>query len=226
MKSAAGRRSLARDRQQGPSDRRSQQAALDRDAGSASQRKELSNPARRILCQGPCRTGGRHQPRIRPPRGDDQGCRHGCAGREDRARASGLQEYAADFAARSPPKSSSASTRSSACRARCVSAVQDIETRLKEIDEPRLTNWLLTMRRHERDFMLTRDRKYVGEFKKAVEEFSLAMEATLVPSSVAAVITNRLEKYPEGIRRLGGNCAAAEKPRRRHDEVVSRASSR
>jgi methyl-accepting chemotaxis protein len=46
-------------------------------------------------------------------------------------------------------------------------AVHDIESRLKEIDDPRLTSWMLMMRRHEKDFMLRRDPKYVGELKKA-----------------------------------------------------------
>ena len=45
-------------------------------------------------------------------------------------------------------------------------AVHDIETKLKERDDPRLTSSMLTMRRHEKDFMLRRDPKYVGELKK------------------------------------------------------------
>ena len=31
---------------------------------------------------------------------------------------------------------------------------------------PRLTSSMLTMRRHEKDFMLRRDPKYVGDLKK------------------------------------------------------------
>ncbi len=57
------------------------------------------------------------------------------------------------------------------------SAVHDIEAKLKEIDNPRLTSWMLTMRRHEKDFMLRRDPKYIAELKKAAAEFSKAMEA-------------------------------------------------
>jgi len=36
-------------------------------------------------------------------------------------------------------------------------AVHDIEAKLKESDNPRLTSWMLMMRRHEKDFMLRRD---------------------------------------------------------------------
>ncbi|MEO8321433.1 MAG: methyl-accepting chemotaxis protein, partial [Bradyrhizobium sp.] len=42
-------------------------------------------------------------------------------------------------------------------------AVHDVETKLKELDDPRLTSTMLTLRRHEKDFMLRRDEKYVGE---------------------------------------------------------------
>jgi methyl-accepting chemotaxis protein len=106
-----------------------------------------------------------------------------------------FRNYSADFAAAVAAEIKIGLNEKLGLSGSLRSAVQDIETRLKEIDEPRLTSWMLMMRRHEHEFMLTRDQKYVAEFKKAVEEFSLAMEATLVPSSVASVVTNRLEKY-------------------------------
>ncbi|TYO63062.1 HAMP domain-containing protein [Bradyrhizobium hipponense] len=75
------------------------------------------------------------------------------------------------------------------------SAVHDIETKLKEFDNPRLTSWMLTMRRHEKDFMLRRDPKYVAELKKAATEFSKAVEAAAVPAPVMTDITAKLQKY-------------------------------
>ncbi|WP_426610717.1 HAMP domain-containing protein [Bradyrhizobium sp. McL0616] len=74
-------------------------------------------------------------------------------------------------------------------------AVHDIEAKLKELDNPRLTSWMLMMRRHEKDFMLRRDPKYVIELKKAATEFSKAMEAASVPASVMTDITAKLQKY-------------------------------
>ena len=51
-----------------------------------------------------------------------------------------------------------------ACPARCAApSPVPIETKLKEIDDPRLTSWMLMMRRDdEKDFMLRRDPKYVS----------------------------------------------------------------
>jgi methyl-accepting chemotaxis protein len=74
-------------------------------------------------------------------------------------------------------------------------AVHDIETKLKEIDEPRLTSWMLTMRRNEKDFMLRRDQKYVAEIKKSGAEFSKALSAVAIAPPVMADITAKLATY-------------------------------
>jgi methyl-accepting chemotaxis protein len=74
-------------------------------------------------------------------------------------------------------------------------AVHDIETKLKEIDDPRLTSWMLMMRRNEKDFMLRRDQKYVAEIKKSAAEFSKALSAVAIAPPVMAEITAKLAIY-------------------------------
>jgi len=74
-------------------------------------------------------------------------------------------------------------------------AVHDIEAKLKEIDDPRTTSWMLMMRRHEKDFMLRRDPKYIAELKKAAVEFSKAIEVVAVPTAVMNDIMAKLQKY-------------------------------
>src|ERR1700730_16637480 len=74
-------------------------------------------------------------------------------------------------------------------------AVHDIEGKLKESDIPRLTSWMLMMRRHEKDFMLRRDPKYVGELKKAAAEFSKLLASADMPPTLKADIVQKLEKY-------------------------------
>jgi methyl-accepting chemotaxis protein len=74
-------------------------------------------------------------------------------------------------------------------------AVHDIEAKLTEIDNPRLTVWMLMMRRHEKDFMLRRDPKYVGELKKAAAEFSKLLDGAEVAPAPKADIVQKLEKY-------------------------------
>ncbi len=74
-------------------------------------------------------------------------------------------------------------------------AVHEIEAKLKESDNPRLTVWMLMMRRHEKDFMLRRDTKYVGELKKAAAEFSKLLAETEMAAPWKAEIVQKLEKY-------------------------------
>ena len=74
-------------------------------------------------------------------------------------------------------------------------AVHDIEAKLKEIDDPRLTSGMLMMRRHEKDFMLRRDEKYVAELKKTASEFSKSMAGADIQPAIKADIAKKLEKY-------------------------------
>ncbi|MHC4045065.1 methyl-accepting chemotaxis protein [Bradyrhizobium sp. 23AC] len=74
-------------------------------------------------------------------------------------------------------------------------AVHDIETKLKEVDDPRLTSGMLTMRRHEKDFMLRRDPKYLDALKKTATEFSGQVEASAILPALKADIGKKLSKY-------------------------------
>jgi methyl-accepting chemotaxis protein len=74
-------------------------------------------------------------------------------------------------------------------------AVDIIETGVNQINDPRLTSRLLTMRRHEKDFMLWRDDKYADEFKKAVVAFSLVLMEMDLPYEVQEKISLNLNRY-------------------------------
>ena len=75
------------------------------------------------------------------------------------------------------------------------SAVHDIETRLNEIDNPRLTSAMLMLRRHEKDFMLRRDEKYVGELKKTAADFAKSLASADIEPAVKTDIAAKLDKY-------------------------------
>ena len=100
-------------------------------------------------------------------------------------------------------------------------AVHDIETKLKEIDDPRLTSWMLMMRRNEKDFMLRRDQKYVAEIKKSAAEFSKALSAVAIAPPVMAEITAKLATYQKEFAAWAETAPANRSLRRQHDEDVS-----
>jgi methyl-accepting chemotaxis protein len=107
----------------------------------------------------------------------------------------GFKSYARDFAALASAEVKLGLNETLGLSGSLRAAVHDIEAKLKEFDNPRLTSWMLMMRRHEKDFMLRRDQKYVGELKKAAAEFSRSLAAAEIPSVLTAEITLKLEKY-------------------------------
>ena len=74
-------------------------------------------------------------------------------------------------------------------------AVHDIEDKLKGLNNPSLTSGMLMMRRHEKDFMLRREDKYVAELNGAVAEFSKLLGAADLSQELRAEIAQKLKKY-------------------------------
>jgi len=107
----------------------------------------------------------------------------------------GFKSYAGDFAALVQAEVKLGLNETLGLSGSLRTAVHDIEARLKEVDNPRLTSWMLMMRRHEKDFMLRRDQKYVGELKKAAAEFLNVLAAAEIPPALTSEITVKLEKY-------------------------------
>ncbi len=60
-------------------------------------------------------------------------------------------------------------------------SVHQIESKLNEFDQPRLSVLMLMMRRHEKDFMLRRQAKYGEDIKKRAAEFATALAASTIP---------------------------------------------
>jgi methyl-accepting chemotaxis protein len=55
-------------------------------------------------------------------------------------------------------------------------AVRSIETSLNGDADPRLMTMMLTLRRHEKDFILRRDRSYLDRFQQSIPPFRAALE--------------------------------------------------
>jgi methyl-accepting chemotaxis protein len=77
-------------------------------------------------------------------------------------------------------------------------AVRAIEDRLKEIGEPRLDAAMLAMRRHEKDFMLRREARYVGELAKSADAFKALLAGSSLPAAAKDDIAQKLAAYQAG----------------------------
>lgn len=76
-------------------------------------------------------------------------------------------------------------------------AVHQLEGRLAELHEVGLTNLMLMMRSHEKDFMLRGEEKYGDDFDKRKSEFADALKASGLPDQVRADLGAMLKSYGE-----------------------------
>jgi methyl-accepting chemotaxis protein len=74
-------------------------------------------------------------------------------------------------------------------------SVHDIEKSLTDFDEPQLTVGMLTMRRHEKDFILRHDAKYGAELKKSAAAFASTLDKSLLPAAAKENIGRQLAAY-------------------------------
>jgi methyl-accepting chemotaxis protein len=74
-------------------------------------------------------------------------------------------------------------------------SVHDIEHTLAPFQDSRLNELMLTMRRHEKDYMLRRDLQYRDKFKTAVIKFSDALSAAALAATDKKTLTEKLATY-------------------------------
>jgi methyl-accepting chemotaxis protein len=78
-------------------------------------------------------------------------------------------------------------------------AVHAVEEKLS--DAPQLKVSMLMLRRHEKDFMLRRDTKYLDQFDKESQQFT-AMTGSYLDSQQSAVINDLMAKYLRQFKQL------------------------
>lgn len=76
-------------------------------------------------------------------------------------------------------------------------AVHQLESKLGELNQIGLSNLMLMMRRHEKDFMLRGEEKYGDDFDKRKSEFADALKTSGLPDQVRAELGTLLKSYGE-----------------------------
>jgi methyl-accepting chemotaxis protein len=108
---------------------------------------------------------------------------------------SGYAKYLSDFAKVVEAKRKLGLNENSGLQGTLRKSVHEIETKLKEFDEPRLAVTMLMMRRHEKDFMLRRDPKYGDDLKKRAAEFTAELGKSRIPAPSQDEISRKLASY-------------------------------
>src|SRR5665213_2320093 len=122
------------------------------------------------------------------------------AGKPDLARqieamSSSLKQYQAHFAAVVERKLQLGLDEKSGLEGRLRGSVHDIEARVDQLHETALLVTMLTMRRHEKDFMLRRDPKYGDDMKKRASEFASGIDNANIPEGAKAELKQKLADY-------------------------------
>ena len=180
---------------EGRNDLQSQQATFDQAAGSATGGEGLSASSRRILRPASLRIFWDDRARHGPVETSARSSGFNNIAEKIEGMQRGFANYSRNFGALVQAETKLGLNEKLGLTGSLRGAVHDIETRITEIDNPRLTSAMLLLRRHEKDFMLRRDEKYVGELKKAVADFSKSLAVADVQPAVKADIAAKLEKY-------------------------------
>ena len=106
-----------------------------------------------------------------------------------------LRQYQGHFATVVEQKQQLGLNEMSGLEIRLRTSAHDIETRIAELHESSLLAGMLMMRRHEKDFMLRRDRKYGDDMKKSASEFAVAVDGADIPVAAKAELTQKLADY-------------------------------
>ncbi len=79
-------------------------------------------------------------------------------------------------------------------------AIHAVEKAIEPLANPALTSAMLMLRRHEKDFMLRRDERYVSAFDKAIGAFNAALRATDLPPADTQRLLDLVGGYQAGFR--------------------------
>ena len=115
--------------------------------------------------------------------------------RQIEAMIASLGKYQSHFTAVVEQKRQLGLDEKSGLEGRLRASVHDIESRVDQLKEPALLITMLTMRRHEKDFMLRRDRKYGDDMKKRNAEFVAGLESADIPQAAKAELKQKLADY-------------------------------
>ncbi|MBI5322765.1 HAMP domain-containing methyl-accepting chemotaxis protein [Bradyrhizobium sp.] len=111
------------------------------------------------------------------------------------AMSASLKQYQSHFAAVVEQKRKLGLDERSGLEGQLRKSVHEIESRVEQANERGLLVTMLMMRRHEKDFMLRRDRKYGEDIRKRAGEFTAELEKAGVPDAARTELKQKLADY-------------------------------
>ncbi|HTB04421.1 MAG TPA: HAMP domain-containing methyl-accepting chemotaxis protein [Bradyrhizobium sp.] len=115
--------------------------------------------------------------------------------RQTEAMSESLKQYQAHFVAVVEQKRRLGLDENSGLEGQLRKSVHEIESQVDQLHQPALLTTMLMMRRHEKDFMLRRDRKYGDEMKQRASEFTAGIENAEIPAAAKTELRQKLSDY-------------------------------
>ena len=77
------------------------------------------------------------------------------------------------------------------------SSVHKVEKQINQLNNPALLNSMLTLRRHEKDFILRKNNKYINRLDKEITYFNSLLRKTKINTKVKVSIAKNISNYQE-----------------------------
>ena len=109
--------------------------------------------------------------------------------------AAGIEAYGAAFARLAAAQTTLGLDPTKGLEGSLRKSVQEVEALLAREDEPRLSVLMLMMRRHEKDFMMRLEARYVDDMKKRGAEFETRLAASGIAPATRTEIAAKMAAY-------------------------------
>ena len=106
-----------------------------------------------------------------------------------------FKEYQADFLSVVTASKKLGLTPEKGLQGELRSAVHNIESELSALNQDALLVSMLQLRRHEKDFMLRNDPKYIASFNKTLDQLESALGKASLPTDKTQLLSSLTEQY-------------------------------
>jgi methyl-accepting chemotaxis protein len=106
-----------------------------------------------------------------------------------------FKEYQADFLSVVTASKKLGLTPEKGLQGELRSAVHNIESELSALNQDALLVSMLQLRRHEKDFMLRNDPKYIASFNKTLDQLESALSKASLPTDKTQLLSSLTEQY-------------------------------
>lgn len=109
-----------------------------------------------------------------------------------------FKEYQSDFMSVVASSKALGLTPETGLQGQLRRAIHNIESELSALNQDALLVTMLQLRRHEKDFMLRQDPKYIASFNQTLDKLESALQTASLPAEKSQLLVSLAEQYRQG----------------------------